>query len=41
VTALTIAREQSLKFALGLMVRQAIAAIVFALILAWGGYFWW
>ncbi len=40
VTALTIAREQSFKFALGLMVRQAIAAIVFASILAWGGYFW-
>jgi ferrous iron transport protein B len=36
VTALTIAREQSLKFALRLMVRQAIAAILFALILAWG-----
>lgn len=40
VTALTISREQSLKFALGLMVRQAIAGIAFALILAWGGYFW-
>lgn len=41
VTALTIAREQSLKFALGLMLRQAIAAIVFALILAWGGRLFW
>jgi Fe2+ transport system protein B len=37
LTALTIAREQSLKFALGLMVRQATAAIIFTLILAWGG----
>lgn len=41
VTALTIAREQSFKFALGLMVRQAIAAIIFAFILAWSGYFIW
>jgi Fe2+ transport system protein B len=41
VTALTIAREQSLKFALGLMVRQAIAAIAFTLILAWGGRLFW
>ncbi len=40
VTALTIAREQSVKFALILMLRQAIAAIVFAFILAWGGWFW-
>jgi len=39
VTALTIAREQSFKFALGFMMRQAIAAIVFASILAWGGRF--
>lgn len=37
VTALTIAREQSLLFALKLMGRQAIAAIVFSLVLAWGG----
>jgi ferrous iron transport protein B len=37
VTALTITREQSLKFALRLMVRQAIAAILFVLLLAWGG----
>ena len=34
VTALMIAREQSFKFALGLMVRQAIAAIAFSLLLA-------
>ena len=39
VTALTIAREQSFKFALQLMMRQVIAAIVFSLILAWGGHF--
>ncbi|NJK51930.1 MAG: ferrous iron transporter B [Leptolyngbyaceae cyanobacterium SU_3_3] len=39
VTAVTIAREQSWKFALGLMLRQAIAAILFAMILAWGGKF--
>lgn len=38
VTALTIAREQSLRFALALMGRQAIAATCFSLILAWGGY---
>ncbi|WP_200817602.1 nucleoside recognition domain-containing protein [Calothrix rhizosoleniae] len=38
VTALTIAREQSPKFALKLMLRQANAAIVFTFILAWGGY---
>lgn len=38
VTALTIAREQSLQFALALMGRQAIAATCFSLILAWGGY---
>lgn len=37
VTVLTIAREQSVRFALGLMARQAIAAIVFSMILAWGG----
>jgi Fe2+ transport system protein B len=41
VTALTIAREQSFKFALGLMARQAIAAICFALVLAWGGRLLW
>ncbi|MFM7447604.1 MAG: nucleoside recognition domain-containing protein [Leptolyngbyaceae cyanobacterium] len=39
VTALTIAREQSPKFALRLMLRQTIAAILFAMILAWGGKF--
>jgi succinate dehydrogenase/fumarate reductase cytochrome b subunit len=37
VTALTIAREQSIKFALELIARQSIAAILFTLILAWGG----
>jgi len=41
VTALTIAHEQSPKFALRLMLRQAIAAIVFAFILAWGAYLIW
>ncbi|MBE9062609.1 nucleoside recognition domain-containing protein [cf. Phormidesmis sp. LEGE 11477] len=38
VTALTIAREQSVRFAVGLMVRQAIAAITFSMLLAWGGH---
>jgi ferrous iron transport protein B len=37
VTALTIAREQSVRFAMGLMARQAIAAIAFSMLLAWGG----
>jgi Fe2+ transport system protein B len=37
VTALTIAREQSIRLALKLMVRQAFAAVVFSLLLAWGG----
>ena len=37
VTALTIAREQSVRFAAGLLVRQVIAAILFSLVLAWGG----
>ncbi|NES01641.1 MAG: ferrous iron transporter B [Okeania sp. SIO2F4] len=37
VTLLTIAREQSLRFALLLLSRQAIAATVFSLLLAWGG----
>lgn len=36
-TALTIAREQSLRFALGLMARQAVAAIAFSMLLSWGG----
>lgn len=40
VTALAIAREQSLRFALALMGRQATAATCFSLILAWGGYWW-
>ncbi len=37
VTLLTIAREQSLRFALLLLSRQAIAAFFFSLLLAWGG----
>ncbi len=37
VTALTIAREQSAGFALRLVLRQAAAAVVFSLLLAWGG----
>ncbi|MGD1927738.1 MAG: nucleoside recognition domain-containing protein [Leptolyngbyaceae cyanobacterium] len=37
VTALTIAREQSVRFAVGLMARQAIAAIAFSMLLSWGG----
>lgn len=37
VTLLTITREQSLRFALLLLSRQAIAAVVFSLLLAWGG----
>ncbi|MEO0353084.1 MAG: nucleoside recognition domain-containing protein [Cyanobacteria bacterium P01_A01_bin.15] len=37
VTALTIAREQSVRFAVGLMARQAIAAVAFSMLLAWGG----
>ena len=36
-TAITIAREQSVRFAVGLMARQAIAAIGFSMLLAWGG----
>jgi Fe2+ transport system protein B len=36
VTALTIAREQSPRFALKLLARQAAAAIFFSLLLAWG-----
>nr|WP_246564865.1 nucleoside recognition domain-containing protein [Leptothoe spongobia] len=38
VTALTIAREQSVRFAVGLMARQAIAAVAFSMLLAWGGH---
>jgi hypothetical protein len=37
VTALTIAREQSPRFALTLLARQATAAIMFSLLLAWLG----
>ena len=37
VTALTIAREQSVRFAVELMARQAIAATAFSMLLAWGG----
>lgn len=37
VTALTIAREQSVQFAVRLMARQAIAATAFSMLLAWGG----
>jgi Fe2+ transport system protein B len=36
VTALTIGREKSAKFALKLMARQALAAVIFTLVLAWG-----
>jgi len=38
VTALTIAREQSWRFAGWLIARQMAAAIAFSLILAWGGW---
>jgi len=41
VTALTIAREQSSRFVLLLMLRQAVAACVFAAVLAWGGALLW
>jgi Fe2+ transport system protein B len=37
VTVLTIAREQSLRFAFKLIAQQAIAAIGFSALLAWGG----
>lgn len=37
VTALTIAHEQSVHFVLKLMGRQALAAVVFTILLAWGG----
>ena len=37
VTMLTIAREQSKRFVLKLLGRQALAATVFTVILAWGG----
>jgi len=38
VTSLTVARETSTKFALGMMAKQAVAASCFALLIAWGGY---
>ena len=37
VTLLTITREKSPRFALLLLSRQALAAIIFSLLLAWGG----
>jgi ferrous iron transport protein B len=37
VTALTIAREMSWRFAGALLLRQAGAAVVFSLMIAWGG----
>jgi len=36
-TALTIARDQSVRLAVRLMARQAVAAIAFSILLAWGG----
>jgi small GTP-binding protein len=38
VTSLTVAREMSPRFALGMMAKQAAAASCFALLIAWGGY---
>ncbi len=38
VTALTIAREKSWIFAFGLLARQAVAAVIFAALLGWGGW---
>jgi Fe2+ transport system protein B len=38
VTALTISRETSVRFAATLMLRQAAAAVAFSLVLAWGGH---
>jgi ferrous iron transport protein B len=37
VTALTIAREQNARFALRMLMRQALGTVAFALLLAWGG----
>jgi Fe2+ transport system protein B len=37
VTLVTIVREQSMRFALRLAVRQAAAAVIFSLVLAWVG----
>ncbi|MEM9486852.1 MAG: nucleoside recognition domain-containing protein [Cyanobacteria bacterium P01_F01_bin.116] len=36
-TAITIAREQSVRFAMELVARQALAAAAFSMLLAWGG----
>ncbi|MEO1590712.1 MAG: ferrous iron transporter B, partial [Cyanobacteria bacterium J06632_22] len=36
-TTLTIAREQSVRFAVGLVARQSLAAMIFSMLLAWGG----
>ena len=38
VTVLTIAREQSWTFAGKLVARQLAAAVIFSVLLAWGGY---
>jgi small GTP-binding protein len=37
VTVFTIAREQSAKFATGLLLRHVVAALVFTMIVGWGG----
>lgn len=37
VTTLTIAREQSWQFAMRLLLQQSSAAVIFSLLLAWGG----
>jgi hypothetical protein len=39
VTVLAISREKSRRFVASLLLKQAIAAIVFSLVLAWGGTF--
>jgi Fe2+ transport system protein B len=38
VTVLTIGREQSWNFAAKLVVRQLVAAVIFSVLLAWGGH---
>ena len=38
VTVLTIAREQSWKFAAKLVAGQFVAAVIFSVLLAWGGH---
>nr|WP_228442359.1 hypothetical protein [Natrarchaeobaculum sulfurireducens] len=38
VTALTVAREVSTRWALKMMARQAIAAIGFSVVIAWLGW---